>query len=300
MPTKKSQSRKKSKQGKEKPLTDPNQDGGDRANYKSDIKVHGTIETHIPKDLLDQHIAERKEDAATHVAERIEDRRHENHKLLLEILGFLFVVIYAGLTGWMAISTAGQLKAARKATDAAEEQLKLSRQQFILSQRPWLSARFAPWGPLRIRPKGAMLEMTIDITNVGHSTAESVGYWASLIPDETETGHECDIPPEGDAYAGIQKNGLVIFPEHPFQVGTQAATTLDLMNKALEQRKPATTLAFTVIGCVAYKTSLDPSLWHLTKMVYRVDPVKPDDTFTPGTWDKPVKFNFRDYGMEAN
>ena len=105
---------KKSKHGKKTPLSDPDQDRRQQHKDEASCYVHGAIEAHPPKSLIEKHDTERAENAATHVTERKEDRRRETYKLLLEGLTVLAVIVYAGLTYWQICLTRQSLKATRE------------------------------------------------------------------------------------------------------------------------------------------------------------------------------------------
>jgi hypothetical protein len=180
MPQKKPQSRKKSKQEKKNPLTDPNQDGS-QTKCNSDTKVHGAVEIHIPKNLLDQHKAEREEDAAAQITERAKNRGRERLKLVLEVLGFLVLCAYAGFTLWIACSTQGQLTVARNQFDAAQR-------NFEIDQRPWVALSDTTLTqPLQFTSNGASLAFKYTLSNAGRTPAIFVNIQSKLRPIQLTT-----------------------------------------------------------------------------------------------------------------
>ncbi len=105
-------------------MTNPNKDSGKQQKHDGDIHERGAIEAHPPESLIKQHNAERKEDTTAHIAEREEDRRRETHKLLLEVVTLLAVIVYAGITWWQGSLTRQSVEGTRK--------------QFQIDQRPWI------------------------------------------------------------------------------------------------------------------------------------------------------------------
>jgi hypothetical protein len=95
-------------------LSDPKQKHASHEQNESHVKVHGAIEAHLPEGLLKKHDAERKEDSATHIAERTEDRGRETKKLLLDLLTLIAVTVYAAITFWQAILTRMAIKDSRE------------------------------------------------------------------------------------------------------------------------------------------------------------------------------------------
>ncbi|MFI5096258.1 MAG: hypothetical protein ACHQIK_22795 [Candidatus Acidiferrales bacterium] len=95
-------------------MSEPNQKRTAREKNESQVNVHGAIEVHPPESLLKQHNAERKEDSATHIAERKKDWRRETKKMLLELGTLLAVVVYAGIAAWQACLTRTAITDAQK------------------------------------------------------------------------------------------------------------------------------------------------------------------------------------------
>jgi len=101
-------SRNKSKHRKKTKLTNPYKNSGQQDKRERTFNIHGTIEAQPPQSLIDQHIAERKE-----------DRRRESNKLLIEGLTLLAVVVYAGLTAWQVCLTRNLVIISQKTFNAA-------------------------------------------------------------------------------------------------------------------------------------------------------------------------------------
>jgi hypothetical protein len=95
-----------------------------KCNVSGSIHVRGEIETHIPDE------ATKKRDAANEQKEA-----RDKFRLRIEIAGLIFVIIYAGLTGFLVSYTSDQLKEARKVT-------KLSDENFRRSERAWINTNF--------------------------------------------------------------------------------------------------------------------------------------------------------------
>src|SRR5208337_2786783 len=112
------------KHGKKAPLSNPDQSGGKHHESEGDVRVHGSVETYPPPSVIQKHDSERKEDSATHQAERKEDRGRESKKLLLEVLTLIAVVVYAGIAFWQGCLT--------------RESIDNNGRQFQIDQRPYL------------------------------------------------------------------------------------------------------------------------------------------------------------------
>jgi hypothetical protein len=74
--------------------------GKQKPKREHDVHVRGTMHTDLAPDQEKRHNAERKEDAATHEAERQTDLGRESHKVWLERFTLVAVVVYAGIAGW--------------------------------------------------------------------------------------------------------------------------------------------------------------------------------------------------------
>jgi len=146
----------KSKFLKEAPLTNPNQGGGKQSKEEATVYVHGAVEAHPPESLLKQHTAERKEDAATHISERNEDRRAEFRKLLLELGALVAVIVYAGIAFWQGC--------------LMKQSVQVTQENFIKEQRAWISVVVPNFFPL----DGPTIPVKIQIVDTGKTVAKNV------------------------------------------------------------------------------------------------------------------------------
>ena len=130
-------------------MSGPDKKRGHEDNNESRVQVRGAIEAYPPKSFTDQRAAERKEDAATHVTERKEDRVTETKKLLIEGFTLAAVVFYAFIAAlqWYEMHKA-----------------------LVIDQRAWINVPFPTTFPL----DGPFIPATIQITNTGRTPAKNV------------------------------------------------------------------------------------------------------------------------------
>jgi hypothetical protein len=135
------------------------------------VLVSGSIQAYPPPEIEKKRDAERKQDTATHEAERQVILGRETHKIWLERLTLAAVVIYAGIAWWQGCLT--------------RTAIRVSGEQFLLDQRPWLSPKTVPINGL-VRSGYDML-VNLDVENTGKSPAihshGSVQACAEVCPD---------------------------------------------------------------------------------------------------------------------
>ncbi len=88
------------------------------------VNVRGEIEVKVPVEVSN------KQDA-TEEKKEARDKKHFG----VEVAGLIFIIIYAGLTGFLVYYTSGQLKEARKVTGMTE-------QNFKKAEHAWVNADF--------------------------------------------------------------------------------------------------------------------------------------------------------------
>lgn len=128
--------------------------GGGKGKAEHKVLVSGSIQTHTTPET------EKKNDA-----ERKEDRRRESHKIWLERLTLLAIVVYAGITFWQGCLT-------RKVVEVAQE-------TYESSQRPYIGVNvinrnFVYWDDKGIRHASSALikeatnmDFTAEMKNFG-------------------------------------------------------------------------------------------------------------------------------------
>ncbi|MGC2421743.1 MAG: hypothetical protein WA405_08855 [Candidatus Acidiferrales bacterium] len=166
-------------------MTDPNKNRTSHDKHDSSVYVHGAIEAHPPESLLKKHDTERKEDNATHVSERQEDRGRETKKLLLELLTLVAVTTYAGIAFWQ-----GRL---------TRESIINNTRQFQIDERAWISVPF----PVDFPSNGTLMQAVTKITNTGKTPARQVE--ANVIATVFNKGEE---PALGDFSVGHPHNHI--------------------------------------------------------------------------------------------
>lgn len=147
--------RHRNNRGNHHPKANPNQNASrsDTCNVSGDIRVSGEIETKLPPDFIEKCNADGKKSEA-----------RENKRFIVEIVTVILVFIYAGLTAWQASSASGQLKEARRSTDAAV-------QNFQMGQRAWIGTSSAEI-PDPVPEKALVWRITYK--NFGNSPAMNV------------------------------------------------------------------------------------------------------------------------------
>lgn len=144
-------------------MTKPNDASGkQKSKREHDVHVRGTIHTNLSPDEEQRHNAERKQDAATHEAERKVDMGRESHKVWLERFTLLAVVVYAGITFWQGCLV-------RKQGKIIAQQFEIARSQ----QRAFVEITDDAFERLKLEDIQTLV-FTIENQNVGKSTASKV------------------------------------------------------------------------------------------------------------------------------
>ena len=257
----------------------------DKCDVSGSIHVRGEIETHIPPDLA------RRRDTAEEKKEAREHRRE-----VIEVLTVIFVILYAGLTAWMARSTAGQLDQARAATKSALEAATTAQNEFVVSERPWVAVTYDPAEPIQITKHGAYTMVWVSATNVGHSVAEAVWFQNFIIPMNAEDGHECDLPPQTDETRAHENEGAVIFPGSVLKMTYPA-----FMPQKWKVNDFTADSPFDLVGCVTYHSVLEPKRHTTMKTLFLVHEkdVKVANP-SPGTVYRSYTFGLQGHGSSAD
>jgi hypothetical protein len=188
------------------------------------IQVRGEIETHIPPNLAKKHdAAEEKKEARDELRFRV------------EVTGLVFIIIYAGLTAWQAISADGQLTEARKSTQTIVDNFKVGQRAWIGLQEqstvtvPLSTSEPVNWDllfknygqspALRVRIHTRILELIEPNRPTSHTDYSLVqqnlrnldmtlpGMSDSIIFNG-EVVHNADKPVDGDARKAIKEHAI--------------------------------------------------------------------------------------------
>lgn len=102
--------------------------------------------------------------------------------------------------------------------------------------------------------------------------------------------HECDIPESDLKMAITEGEGHALFPGENSAFSVSNAIELSVIPKGEAAN-------LTIIGCTAYRWSVDKS-WHITRRMYLMAPAVP----TSGTITQniDVKFVIQEWGTQAN
>jgi hypothetical protein len=172
--------------------------------------------------------------------------------------------------------TREQLRIAQAQAEAAKVQGQIMRQQLDLSERPWIVSEFAPTY-FQFKEDGGFLGLRITLTNIGHSTAESITAWTTLsVNDRTWVA-------EGETNCGypklpVNKNdraGAVLFPGQQYTFEQPAVARKEAIEKALANGdfKDMHMVSIHVLTCIDYRYKLD-SRHHQTRKFFAL--VRPD------------------------
>jgi hypothetical protein len=146
------------KPGSGKPHPQPHQDGAqhNKCDVSGSIEVHGVIETKLPPHAQKEHDAAKKKKSA-----------RDDQRYVIEIVTLIFVIIYAGLTGWYAWT--------------AHKQWVDLRRNFETDERSWVD----PTVNFKVMPVDGTV--TIRLANVGKSAILSTvtDAWVEILDRNT-------------------------------------------------------------------------------------------------------------------
>ncbi len=259
---------KKSKRLTHSSSADPSQKSGD----SGVTEVSGRIEFDLSTGLANKLDAQRGEDTV-----------HEGKKLLVERLTLVAVVLYAGLTLWLAVTTS-------KAAKSAEKTAKIAQQQLELSERPWI--KFKPRIlSLVFNSKFFQFEsttVTIEDTfeNVGPTVALNVSSWEDVFPLDatfyqtamTRQKELCDANRHPDPARNF---GYSLFPKDPFVNRSIVGPPMKLVTGATMKAPQGERVGFVLVGCVSYRAPYETIDMprHQTRYVYLLGRTGTDGIF---------------------
>lgn len=227
---------------------DANTQTGQHQSQETKTLVHGAIQVHAAPDLIEQHKAERGEDAA-------QKKRETN----ISKWTLYAVVVYAGLTLILVILSASNNIIARNAM----------RQ----SQRPWIGP-YKPLplitGPIVIDNKGIHIDYRMSAVNYGSFGANNVMFWAQLyIAQDITTIWKRSQDACASSTANPQM-GRILFPgQDTAMLNAWPAFAMDIIrnNKA---NPPYDTYQAYLLTCIGYRDQF--GIPHHTGTIYRSTP----------------------------
>lgn len=162
----------------------------------------------------------------------------------------LLVLIFHGWMMWeQAVSN-------RQAAAAANDQLRAMWRQ----NRPWVSVKVVPYGPLEFREERASLPIEFTVTNVGNSTATTVYTFAGLI-----VGVEDDAIKRQNQFCEISNRNGQDMPLMPSNTRTSRMNAIEMGPMIPSKGVPSIFL----VGCVGY-TFGGQTIYRHTGFVFQV------------------------------
>jgi len=149
----------------------------------------------------------------------------------------------------------------------SNDALNVSRNEFEMSQRPWVSAAATVIEPFTYRhePNGTSISLLYTLTNVGHSPAQNVWINPLTFPEMTDVDaaskEACkDTPPPPGAKRIL---GFTLFPNETIQVqwGSDISKgTIDKLNS--EYGREIKVWVPTIVTCVGYRSPTGEGIHH--------------------------------------
>jgi hypothetical protein len=161
-------------------------------------------------------------------------------------------------------------------------QLDIAQKSLITTQRPWVKIKHRIVKPLTFNVpgnNGLIDSMTLEDTleNVGQSVALNVFNWEDVIPIDEDSSLRtararqdqwCNASRYRDT---SQLSGYMLFPKDPFIQNMGVGGYMDNVNKIAKINKIVPgKVGFVLVGCVCYRSSLEPASapFHKTKFIY--------------------------------
>jgi hypothetical protein len=197
----------------------------------------------------------------------------------LELLGLLVLGIYASYTIKIYCANKQAADAATSAADTAHAAL-------VLGQRPWIRIKHRIVKPLNfefVGAAGSAATMTVEdiIENVGNGVALNVVSWEDVIPLDpnmsTTSARDrrdqwCNANKRFDPKSSTVLNGYSLFPKDPLIQDSGIGPLMSTVRQAVENNMKNMSflhkgsgpsplsgkVAFAMVGCVVYRSPLDP------------------------------------------
>jgi len=184
----------------------------------------------------------------------------------------LFVYTYYTRQQWIALTD--NLREARRSADAAQEALKISRDELRISVRPWIDITDEPGGlkttPIKFDEFGnATMQHSITVRNYSENAAQNVMIVAFLMVTEdlaAVTARQKEA--SGDNYVGKSDMGFLLFP---------GLARLAVASPSRFDRSQMVSKSYTgkfeafLVGCIGYRDQFG-FLYHTNFVYWMVDP----------------------------
>ncbi len=220
-------------------------------------------------------------------------------KPFVEIAGIILLFVYTLYTIKMYCANRDAANAAKSAADTAHDAL-------VLGQRPWIKIKHRIVKPLNFEFVGAAgpaATMTVEdtIENVGNGVALNVVSWEDVIPLDSNMATTsarnrqdqwCDANKRFDPKSPTQLNGYSLFPKDPLIQDSGIGPLMSTVRKAVENNTAnmsflhkgsdpnplAGKVAFAMVGCIVYRSPLDPdgTRPYMTGFLYHLG--EPDES----------------------
>lgn len=268
-----------SKSGKKNAVKD------ERGTEKSPLVIKG-IPTERDKKETERETEERKE--KTTIDRGIRD--FTGLAALATFLLFIAATFQIVLFVWQLRLIRASLKdakvaadAARVAADATTQANKLSKDIFVSTERPWVTADIAVGGPLQYNVNGLNITLLFMLKNIGHSPATNVSVDLRLVAPAI--GIDAIYNPTATLREMVAQSksrplapwGHLLFPSEP--LNQQISTTIGKDELARITQK-AEFIHLTAIGCITYGFVFDAGLHHTGFIldIRRSDTPRPEST----------------------
>lgn len=172
------------------------------------------------------------------------------------------------------IAAEGSLQQVKRAADAAQEALEISRDQLRISVRPWVGVTDEPGGlvtsPLKFDNKGsATIKYSITTRNFSLNAAQNVMVVAFLLVTEDLAAiKQKQQEASGDNYVGKTDMGFSLFPGRQ-RVAVASASAFDrsqMVSKSYTGKFQA-----YLVGSIGYRDQFGV-LYHTNFIYWLVDP----------------------------
>jgi hypothetical protein len=178
-----------------------------------------------------------------------------------------------------------QLRANKRAANAAKSAADTAHDTLIASNRPWMNAEMHVIGPLAFNDAGANIPVSYKLINVGHSPAMKV--WADVelyLPLNPQRDTEVErIRLCGETIKQSINMGQTVFPGADTTGEVTTAVNPEAIQKAGTYNKSSVNAS--IIVCIAYQSTIEKDVWHTTGIVYdlwKVDERGVRFAITPG------------------
>jgi hypothetical protein len=179
-----------------------------------------------------------------------------------------------------------------RSTDAATKQAKTAQNEFVSSQRPWVSLEVIDTGQLILNYNRMAIDgVAYSINNVGHSVATNVIFKPIIEPFANETFRECEVSESSKKTIKAVQFGNALFPSQTFHGTwpTAGFTYGEHSNSGLK-----------LIACISYTSSIDNAT-HFTRVGYWItDKTSPQDLLLPNSGAHTIQLVMDINGTKAN